>query len=635
MRFFTLFTLCFIVHFTNAQNTFSELCDKGYLSLEKGDASNAKRSFELAQKLLSKTSTLEEKAVFYNDFGVACYQSGEYKKGIDHYMVSLNCYRKMRNDSLIAGALHNLGLAYKDIGLFARATETLTESARIFEKNGSRKELSSAWNSIGNVQRKLGNYSKALEYHFKALRIRQNLEYNKGIADSYHNIGAVFLDIKQFDKSEFYLLRALKLKQSIENKSNELTTLTLLGQLYVENNNPKKAYSYLSTAYNLRLESGNSAKIASSLYYLGTYYTSIHNYDRALELLLQCEQLSRESADHRLLADVLFGEITVLKKRSETNELLAKYEELLSTRELIAIEENRKTLTRIEIVYDVQRKNREIQSRRKQMKLDHIRMENQQLRNQQLIGWLVGAGIFMIFIIAASYQLNIRKRRIEIQNKELESQKEEIIHLHHELSHRTKNYFGMLSGILKSGVSNTNNQETIHALNQNIRRLDAMSLVQHYLLDDSTQRNKEVRLDAYLSKLTDLVVLNLFPHGSNLILEKKIDPIYLDYDIAMRLAIVLNELLCNAIEHGLEGVQNPEIHVSVFQNNNKITLIVKDNGSGIVDQLTQSSNTKGLGLIPKLLKKVNGTIDHYNEGGCVAKIMVNVENPGSKPPGLF
>ncbi len=624
MKYYALFTLCLVIHFSKAQTTFNKLYDKGYESLADGDILQAKDYLEKAQKIIPSNISLEDKANFHNDLGVTLYQSGEFKKGINQYIVALGCYRKMRNDSLVAGTLHNLGLAYKDIGLFSRAIQELTESARIFEKNGNNKELSSAWNSIGNVQRKIGNYPKALEYHFKALKIRQHIQYDKGIADSYHNMGAVFLDLKQFDKSEYYLQKALKLKKRLQNKSNELTTLTLLGQLYTETSNSKKALIYLSTAYNLRLDSGNSSKIASSLYYLGTYYLSVNNDKRALELFVQCEELALESNDHQLLEETLRSEISILKKQHRTATLLAKYEELLSTQEVVAKEENRKTSARIEIIYDVQRKNREIQSRRKQTKLDHIRIENQVLRNQQLIGWLIGTVVIIIIVLLAWYQLNLRKKRIQHQNEELEKQKEEIVHLHNELSHRTKNYFGMLSGILKSDRSTTQNQETIHFLDQNIRRLDAMALVQHYLLEDSSRRNKEVRLDAYFSKLTDLIVLNLFPHGSNLQLSKKIDLIYLDYDIAMRLAIVLNELLCNAIEHGLMNIPNPELHTSVFQNGNKITLLVKDNGLGLTQKSTHTNESKGLSLISKLLKKVNGTIHFYNDSGCIVEVVVTI-----------
>lgn len=623
MKRYALLTLIVILHFvTDAQSSFEHLTEKGYSELIEGDITAAKQDLEKALSILPKKLPLEDKAIFFNNLGVAHYQTGEYKKGIDDYSISLGCYRKIGNDSLIAESLHNLGLAYKEIGLYERATKELLQSARTFEKNGNIKELSSAWNAIGNIQRDLGNFEKALEYHQRALRIREKINYDKGIADSYHNIGSVYFDSKQYGKAEIYLLEALRRKRLLENQSNIVNTLSLLGRLYVNKDEPKKAISYLKTAYDMRLEVGNSAKASSSIYYIGTYYATIGDQTKALELFRQAVEMAELSGDRQLLADALLGEIDILKKQKQKDPLIEKYQRLIQTRELIALDVNRKELARLEISYDVERKNREIQLGRKQAKIDRIRIDNQRLKNQQLLGWLIAFALIAFVILLAFYQLRQRKKKIEQQNRELEEQKDEIVHLHHELSHRTKNYFGLLSGILASDKAQARHTETIDVLDINIRRLEAMSMVQHYLLDDSTRQNKEVRLDAYFSKLIDLILLHLFPHGSELRFHKEIDAIYLDYDIAMRLAIVLNELLCNAIEHGLESIEEPELFVSVKQIGTRIQLRVQDNGKGIVNEPIETNTVKGHGLILKLLNKIKGTIEYRNENGCIATVEI-------------
>ncbi len=499
----------------------------------------------------------------------------------------------------------------------------MTHGARLSERYGNQQELSAAWNAIGNIQRETGNYVKALEYHRRALQIRKNIGYEKGAADSYHNIGAVYLEWKRYDQAEKYLLEALERKKVLNNQSNTVNTLSALGRLYVAKQEPQKALLYLNKAYEMRKGAGNSAKAASSVYYLATYYGSIGDHPKALELFRQAQDMARTSNDHALLADALMGEINLLNGTRGNDPLLEKYRELVETRERGAIDENRKEIARLEIEYDVERKEREIEMRRKQAKFDRIRIENEGLRNQQLVGWIIGLSVLALTIFILFYQIRKRKRYIELQNHELEEQKNEIIHLHHELSHRTKNYFGLLSGILKSDKSQVRHPEAVKILEGNIQRLEAMSLVQHYLLDDSTRQHKEVRLDAYLTKLVDLVILNLFPQGNNLKLICDIDAIYLDYDVALRLAIALNELMCNAIEHGLVCSDKPQLVVSVKRSGKTIELIVQDNGPGIEEQQIHSKTVKGQGLIVKLLSKVDGTIHYRNENGCVATITVN------------
>ncbi|WP_341902387.1 tetratricopeptide repeat protein [Fluviicola taffensis] len=624
MGHYALFAIaCLINLIVSGQSNMNQLLDKGYSELENGNFRDAKQILEKATTFISNKTDLREKAILFNNLGVCYYQLGEFKKGIDQYTHSLILYRKLGNDTLIAESLLNLGLAYKDIGSFDRATKTILNAAAIFERIKNEKALSSAWNAIGNIQRKIGNFNKSLEYHHKALKIRQQIHYLKGIADSYNNIGSVYLDFHQPDKAEWYLQQALKLKKELGNEWNSMTTLTLLGQLYLELDKPKKAFEYLNAAYNMRMEAGNTIKIASSLYYLGSYYSKTKELNKAVESFRQAEILANELNDQQLLANVLLEEIELLKNQN-VNVLLTKYQKLTIARERVVFEENQKEIARLEIAYDVERKNREIKLQKKQAKISRIELENQQLYSQRLVTWLIGTLLVTMFIIVSWYLLRKRKLLIETQKNELEIQKEEIINLHSELSHRTKNYFGMLSGILKSDKSNVTNPETIQVLEENIRRLDAMSLIQHYLLDDSTKHNKEVRLDSYLNNLIDLLLLNLLSQNHSIQVKKDLKMIYVDYDIAMRLAIVLNELVCNAVEHGLEHVEDAELQISVIQKQKRIHLTISDNGTGISEEYLQKSNTKGLNLIGKLLQKINGSIDFKNQNGCTAEVVVQL-----------
>lgn len=607
-----------------SQDRFNTLMDRGYEELCAGNPAKAKQTLEGALQILPKKLGARQKGDFFNDLGVSYYQTGEYKKGLDAYGVSLEAYQRLNNDSLVSGALLNLGLAYKEIGAFRQATATLTRAARLSERYGNQQELSAAWNAIGNIQRETGNYEKALDYHRRALKVRMAIGYDKGTADSYHNIGTLYLDWKRYDEAEKSLLEALERKRKLNNQSNMVNTLSVLGRLYVAKQEPGKALFYLNTAYEMRREAGNSAKAASSVYYLGTYYASISDRSKALELFRQAQQMARSGNDMQLLSDALMGEIRLLKGSGRNDPMLAKYQELVEAREKSAIEENRKEMARLEIEYDVEQKEREIAMRREQAKLDRIEIENESLRNQQLVWWIVGLSVLAISVSLLLYQIRRRKRQIERQNVELETQKNEITNLHQELSHRTKNYFGLLGGILKTDRLQVAHPEAKKVLEENIRRLEAMSLVQHYLLDETARKNKEVRLDAYLTRLIDLVVLNLFPQGNDLKIVREIAAIYLDYDVAMRLAIALNELLCNAIEHGLSQSDMPELTVVVTRSGDALELIVRDNGPGITDRQLRSATIKGQGLITKLLHKVKGSIRYSNDNGCVATICVRM-----------
>jgi two-component sensor histidine kinase/Tfp pilus assembly protein PilF len=590
------------------QSQFYRLLDQGGQALLDGNIPEAKRSLERALKIMPPDVSLEERSIFYNNLGVVYYQTGEYKKGIDWYEQELGIYRKAGNDSLTAGALYNLGLAYKEIGFYKKAMEYLVRSARVFERLDNQKELSAAWNSMGNIQLDLGEFGKALTYHQRALHLREAIGYTKGIADSYQNIGDVHLAWKHYSKAEIYLLEALRQKKELDNQSNVINTLTSLGKLYVAVGDPKSAYTYLVQAYEAARTIGNSPKAAESMCYLATYYGSIGERSKAVELFHRTQAIARSSSDWRLLRDALQGEITLVEKALPASEIVRKYHELLETKEKVQADLNSKELARLEITYDVERKTDELKLRRKQASIDR-------LQNQRLTGWLAAVGGIAVFAWVAFYQIRRRKKQIELQ-------KDEIVHLHNELSHRTKNYFSLLSGILSTERKKARNEEVVRMLDVNIHRLDAMSLVQGYLLNNSARSGNKVRLDAYLDHLISELLINLFPDDSALETERNMEMIFLDYDKAMRVAIVLNELMCNAIEHGLTDVERPVLAVSLRQRDSELVLTVRDNGPGMPEDLLQSKAVKGRDLVAKLLYPIGGTIAYRNENGCVAEVVV-------------
>lgn len=610
--FFVVFVLSSGIY---GQSKFYRLMDQGGQALLDGNILQAKVFLQDALKIMPENLNQEERSVFYNNLGVVYYQTGEYKQCIDWYQKELEIYRKSGNDSLAAGALHNLGLVYTEIGLYKMAMQELLRSARDFERLGNLKELSSAWNSIGVMQLDLGHFEKAIAYHERSLQIREKIGYAKGIADSYNNIGDVHLAWKHYAKAEIYLQEALRQKKGLNNQSNLINTLCSLGKLYIAVGEYKKAYGYLLQAYTIGKTIGNSPKVAESMCYLADYYSSVGEEKKALEIYHRTQTIARTSADWTLLQDALQGEITLIENKQPGNKVVTKYHELLVTKEKVTKDLNSKEVARLEISYDVERKNAELKLRRKQANIDH-------LNNQRLTAWLVGVGGIALFAGVAFYQTRRRKKQAEELQQQAEIQRDEIKHLHHELSHRTKNYFSMLSGILRLDRKKASQAEVIRVLDVNIHRLEAMSLVQSHLLGNSEQWNKHVQLDTYLNHLILELLMHLLPDENDLSVKKELDPIFMDYDKAMRIAIVLNELICNAIEHGLTGVTKPVLTIALKRYDNKVVLTVHDNGPGLPEALLQSKAVKGRNIIGKLLASIQGVITYHNENGCKAEVVV-------------
>ena len=64
---------------------------------------------------------------------------------------------------------------------------------------------------------------------------------------------------------------------------------------------------------------------------------------------------------------------------------------------------------------------------------------------------------------------------------------------------------------------------------------------------------------------------------------------------ATNLALILNELLNNALKHGLQGMAKGQIYIGLTEENGKVLLSVHDNGKGLPENFDIKKHS-GLGL---------------------------------------
>jgi two-component sensor histidine kinase len=85
-------------------------------------------------------------------------------------------------------------------------------------------------------------------------------------------------------------------------------------------------------------------------------------------------------------------------------------------------------------------------------------------------------------------------------------------------------------------------------------------------------------------------------------------------DVSLPLALILNELLTNAVKHGLRGKPGI-IKVSLRETGDHLQLTVTDEGSGFQVNDNQARRSSGIGLIRGLARQIDGTFSVTFEQG--------------------
>ena len=171
-----------------------------------------------------------------------------------------------------------------------------------------------------------------------------------------------------------------------------------------------------------------------------------------------------------------------------------------------------------------------------------------------------------------------------------------------EVYHRVKNNFHIVIGMLwrESKKEGSKNSQRI---NEVINRIKSMSLIHEelYKSEDLTSIN----LQKYLEK----IVHNIFVGYPNIALHVDVQKITIEFDNALSLGIIVNEIFTNSVKHN-SNMQDFSVKIELIKVDNTISLVIQDNGSGF----GKSSKNKGVGLdlIKQFCKKLPNSKSEFS-----------------------
>lgn len=182
------------------------------------------------------------------------------------------------------------------------------------------------------------------------------------------------------------------------------------------------------------------------------------------------------------------------------------------------------------------------------------------------------------------------------ERKQAETQQRVLLR---ELNHRVKNNMQMLQSLLRMATRQTKNEEARGILEDAANRIGAMAAAQQVLYGASSANRFHAGefLDAVCHAAEQA-----FPPNVKIV--REIAGGELDNDDAMPLALILNELLTNAVKYGCDGSCESQIRVGL-ENRDGFELYVEDDGPGF-DLQSVSDRSSGLKLVQLLARQLRG-----------------------------
>jgi two-component sensor histidine kinase len=188
----------------------------------------------------------------------------------------------------------------------------------------------------------------------------------------------------------------------------------------------------------------------------------------------------------------------------------------------------------------------------------------------------------------------------------------------HEMSHRVKNKFTMISSVIAL-QARTASPETRAALEAVSSRVRTMAQVHDYL---QISRNPNgMVMDEYLAKLCASLA-DALSHLRPITVDVTVVQIVMPPDKALSVGLIVNELVTNAFKYAFPDDRPGVIRVTLARESDVLLLTVADNGIGPGDT---SSPGLGTRLVEILAAQIGGTC--HREVGPGLSVTVTFPSP--------
>lgn len=179
-----------------------------------------------------------------------------------------------------------------------------------------------------------------------------------------------------------------------------------------------------------------------------------------------------------------------------------------------------------------------------------------------------------------------------------------------ETHHRVKNNLQIVSSLLDIQAMQTEDAETRELLRTNQSRISLIALF-HETIQQS-QTLTEINFTEYVRNLAITVFRIYAIDPSRIALRVEVNSaIIVNPDRAIPAALILNELISNALKHGFQEISIGEITVSLENSpEGQITLTVSNSGSNLPADFDLSRlDSLGLQLVQSLVHQIEGTLE--------------------------
>jgi len=423
--------------------------------------------FEKSARGYEKFGNLLEAASCYNDMGYSSVEIDRFDDALGFYKKSLQLLLEIDDDENIPAVITNIARVYQGVSKFDSAIYYNEQAIALCEVPGREEELTSALGNLGLVYKSMGDYEKALEHYNRAYDIAKTIGIPGLIAVDLNNIAALYFAWGKYDFAADYFKRALKIDYETGNMAQAEMTLNNLaqvvhkqgdsdsalvlykqalaiaeklgrhgnaavrrlniGSLYFDLGEYEQALVYYKMGVETTKKLGLRQFTAGGLQNLGATYLALGNYKEAEKNLEKALLIATEISALPILQKIYESQSQLYEKMGRTKLALEAYRNYSTIKDSIFTERSQAKLAEIEVRYETEKKQQQIEILVKDSQLHHAELRKKQITliglSGGLIFLLVAAGtIALLYLQKSRANRNLVEKNIELMQREEEKE---------------------------------------------------------------------------------------------------------------------------------------------------------------------------------------------------------------------
>ena len=234
---------------------------------------------------------LTARAAGYLNLASVQLRQGLYRRAIADYERCATLAEQAEWWPGMAGALSNIGSAYRQLGEPGQAVDHQLRALDIMRRGGNRASQASTLDSLANAYHELGELQRAVDHHEQALAIHRAVGNRQAEALARTNLADTKLTLGRPAEAMRLLLQALELHREVGDRGGESENLRIQAEVYREQGEYEQALETIDAALAIARDTGDRRFEADALNTAGTIHcqlaasaAAIDHHTRALHL---------------------------------------------------------------------------------------------------------------------------------------------------------------------------------------------------------------------------------------------------------------------------------------------------------------------------------------------------------------